>query len=128
MPTRSIGSTLIQPGADRQSTVFTPGQRFRQAVITLVDTDGHWDTRTGNVLIWGIKWDPDGNGVFDWGPVFQGHLTNTALWIPFGSRSRGGEMPSLSVERDDLGSELSGVRLAIRVDANIRLGAEIVVN
>lgn len=121
---RTITSTLLNPGAVRTSASVTPGARFGRATIALVDTNGQWDTRTGNVMQWGLQQSTDGTN-WTWGPVFQGDIGNAASWLPFGSRSRGGGMPILLIESDQIGDDVTQLRLAIQVDAQIRLGAQI---
>ena len=115
---RTINSTLLQPGAVRTSPSVTPGANFKGATISLVDTNGQWNTTTGNVVRWGLQSSNDGGANWDW------FLYQDA--IPYGTRDRSGGMPALEITSSDfVGGSGTQLRLAIQVDATIRLGAQI---
>lgn len=129
MATVSIPSTLIQANTLVTSGQTTVAGTINQATVTLVDTNNQWgatiDT-TRHLKQWGIQLDRgDGAGFVWW--LFQGHPTDQALWLPFGSRDRTGGMPALALSSGAI-LEAAGaqVRLAILTDAQVRLGASIV--
>lgn len=131
----TVGSTLIRAGAERRGAAVDPPDRVTAVKVQIVDTDGQWGTTSGNVLKWGIQASRvDGtfaNDGTDWdnpGGVFQSN-------VPFGSLGRSGQLPLLRITAADAdGNPLpiapSGVklRLAMIVDADIRLGAAVGTN
>jgi hypothetical protein len=122
--TITIPSTLIQANTLRRST-GTVVPDFTHAEITLVDTNNQWGATpdpTRHVVRWGLQISTDGGQTWAWGPVMQEEPNGG---LPFGSRSRTGGMPALTVDRDDIPSGVQ-VALAIETDAQIRLGAAIV--
>lgn len=139
----TVGSTLIQSGAERRGAAADPPDTVTAASVQLADTDSVWDTTAGNILAWGVQ-QSRGDGTFA--------NDGTDAWLVgpladvFGARARDGTMPQLLVSRmirdpnnpgpEDNPNLIPGpiapagvkVRLAIRVDHNIRLGAEIRTN
>ena len=126
MPQFTIPGSLITANVLRVSQDVTPGENFRRATVTLVDTNGQWGASpdpTRHIVRWGFQSSEDGTN-WQWGPVMQ---EEPAPGLPFGSRDRSGGMPALSIEGSNIvGLGTTQLRLAILTDANIRLGASIV--
>lgn len=106
-----------------------PSRARGGVAVVLLDPDGEWGSvvdDTKHIKIWGVQVDRGDGAGFGWW-VFQGHPTDTSLWLARGSRSRSGGMPSLG-NGDDLGG-IAGctVRLAVETDFAVHLGADITV-
>jgi hypothetical protein len=131
MPTYDISVRTIQ--ANNLVVSTPPGAvvpaNMQGARIQLVE-DGQWGTTPSTnqfVKIWGMQIDrQDGLGFVWW--LYQGHETDTNLWLPFGTRDRSGGMPALSMDSTRV-LEAQGlpVRMGVLTNANTRLGATMIV-
>lgn len=117
----TINPVLIRAGAERHTAARTPGENFHQATVQLID-GGAWNTTPGHIVVWGFQRSDDGGANWDWSGVKQEDPNGG---LPFGSRDRSGGMPALTITRDDFGQVGTQLRLAIVVDADIVLGAQI---
>lgn len=125
MATFSIGSTLCRANQLTTSPgVEAPGD-FHRIVVQLVDTNSQWGAtpdQSRHITRWGFQSSSDGGTTWVWGPVEQEEPGG----LPFGSRDRSGGMPAITLESSDVvGAAGLRLRLAVLVDAQIRLGATI---
>ena len=139
MPTFQISGTNLQPNALRTSASVTPGENFDGAEVQLVDTNGQWpatEDPTRRVRLFGLQQSFDAGVNWEWGPVWIGHPEGDPnvqfgpggvdYWMPFGHRRRDGGMPGIAFSASQVvGLGTTRLRLAIYVDSQIRLGAQI---
>lgn len=98
MATINISSTQFVANQEKDSLPITLIGKTHQAQIALVDSNSQWDSTAGNVKQWGLQCSEDGGVSWRWGPVYQGDVNDPSKWLAFGSRSRSGGMPSLTIE------------------------------
>ena len=139
MPVFQIAGVNLQPNGLRASASVTPGENFDHADVQLVDTAGEWpatEDPTRRVRLFGIQQSFDNGVNWEWGPVWIGHPQGDPnvqfgpggvdYWMPFGHRRRDGGMPGIGCTASQVvGLGTTRLRLAIYVDSQIRLGAQI---
>lgn len=128
MPQFSIPGVQISVNVQRNSPGVTPGANFHAATIILTNPNGDWPATVDNtrhIVVWGLQRSDNGGASWDWGPV---HQREPLPGLPFGSRDKSGGMPAMGIASSDLvGLANSQLRLSVLTDADVRLGATIVV-
>jgi hypothetical protein len=123
----NVPAVNILPGAERHSAAVDPPDTVTAALVQLTDPNGVWNTTVGNIIQWGVQQSSDNFASSSWlaGPNQE----------VFGARDRSGGMPALRISKTDVNGNplpvaLPGVqlRLAIRVDTAIVLGATVKTN
>lgn len=131
MPSRTIDPVNIPPGALRFSAAWTVPAIAKDVTIQMTD-DGEWASKAGagHVLVWGVQVSPNGTN-WTWILWSPGRDNPTDFSdgqaILFGHLNRGdGGLPSMEIGSETVLAQAGHrARLAIQVDAAIRLGATI---
>lgn len=146
MPTLNIPARQLVANEEGATASRSITSRIKSARVQLIDPGGQWPAtpdNTRHLKVWGLQIDRgDGVGWLWW--LFQGdphdsaflvngetvkRVANSALWLPFGSRQRDGTLPDLMVGGTNFVGEIGNdVRLAAISDADVQLGATVIVN